>query len=234
MAESTCAVCGGALPPRRTVVCSKQCRAKRLVASEAYKRAQAKRPTHHTPQSRERAKVERVCVVCATTWRTQRKDARYCADCKTVAGREAALRPRSRRQNAAFRLAMAARGRRGKAVWVAGPCAACQKIVVRRNGQRTCSAACSKALKWKRKRGRRTIRRVAIFERDGYRCGLCGKSTDKTKAVPHPKSPVVDHVIPREHGGTHAPANLQCAHFLCNSIKRSEVWGNGEQLRMAG
>jgi len=43
---------------------------------------------------------------------------------------------------------------------------------------------------------------------------------------------VLDHIIPIAAGGEHTPANLQLAHFLCNSIKRH--LGGGEQLMLFG
>ncbi|WP_020572549.1 HNH endonuclease [Parafrankia discariae] len=37
---------------------------------------------------------------------------------------------------------------------------------------------------------------------------------------------MIDHIVPLaagvELGGVHAPWNVQCAHFLCNSIKRDQ------------
>jgi 5-methylcytosine-specific restriction endonuclease McrA len=45
----------------------------------------------------------------------------------------------------------------------------------------------------------------------------------RDKVVPHPKAPVLDHILPLAQGGTHEPTNVQCAHFMCNSIKRDTV-----------
>lgn len=39
-----------------------------------------------------------------------------------------------------------------------------------------------------------------------------------TKAVPHPKAPTIDHIIPLAVGGDDTRANVQLAHFLCNSL----------------
>lgn len=63
------------------------------------------------------------------------------------------------------------------------------------------------------------VRRSEIYKRDGYMCRLCGDPMMMGQAVPHPKAPTIDHVIPLAKGGTHEPANVQAAHFLCNSIK---------------
>ncbi|MFJ9212987.1 HNH endonuclease [Streptomyces sp. NPDC102264] len=37
-------------------------------------------------------------------------------------------------------------------------------------------------------------------------------------------APSIDHVIPLARGGTHEPANVQCAHWLCNAIKSDREW----------
>jgi len=56
----------------------------------------------------------------------------------------------------------------------------------------------------------------------------------RNAVVPHPKAPTIDHVIPLSKGGTHEPANVQLAHYYCNSIKADGAWGAGEQLAMLG
>lgn len=53
-----------------------------------------------------------------------------------------------------------------------------------------------------------------------------------SKAVPHPRAAVLDHVIPLARGGTHEPANVRTACFLCNSIKGDG--GGNEQLMLIG
>src|SRR5215831_6839485 len=70
-----------------------------------------------------------------------------------------------------------------------------------------------------------------IAERDRYRCGLCGKRVAMTKAVPHPKAPTIDHIIPRAAGGDDTRANVQLAHFWCNSKKHT---GGTQQLALIG
>lgn len=71
-----------------------------------------------------------------------------------------------------------------------------------------------------------------VFERDAWRCQICGKPTAKTKVAPHPKAPTLDHIIPLAAGGRHEPANAQCAHFICNSIKGDR--SANDQLRLLG
>lgn len=71
-----------------------------------------------------------------------------------------------------------------------------------------------------------------VLERDGWKCGICGKKISKKSVYPHPMSPSLDHVIPMSRGGGHLYANVQAAHFVCNTLK-----GNGsagEQLLLVG
>jgi len=101
-----------------------------------------------------------------------------------------------------------------------------------------CSSSCQKADGRARRRARKRDAYVAdvwrsrIFERDGWRCQLCGKATQRNAVAPHPKAPVLDHIIPLAQGGTHEPANVQCSHFLCNCLK-SDGAAN-DQLRLIG
>lgn len=85
-----------------------------------------------------------------------------------------------------------------------------------------------------RKRARRygveyePVQRIKVYERDRWRCGLCGKPVKPTAKVPHPLAPTLDHVLPLSAGGGHTYANTQCAHFICNSRK-----GNGGEQQLA-
>jgi 5-methylcytosine-specific restriction endonuclease McrA len=67
------------------------------------------------------------------------------------------------------------------------------------------------------------IDRLAIFERDEWLCQLCGKPVDRALRHPHPWSASIDHRVPLSKGGEHVPANVQLAHFGCNSGKRDRV-----------
>lgn len=67
--------------------------------------------------------------------------------------------------------------------------------------------------------GAEPVERGAIFERDGWVCGLCGKSIDPGLVFPHPLSATVDHIVPLSAGGAHSPENVQAAHLTCNARK---------------
>lgn len=67
--------------------------------------------------------------------------------------------------------------------------------------------------------GTEPIERRAIFERDAWRCGLCGGLIDPELTFPHPMSATIDHIVPLSAGGEHSPENVQAAHLTCNSRK---------------
>ena len=72
-------------------------------------------------------------------------------------------------------------------------------------GQRQYCRSCS-ALSWQRAKDRRRARiarveyevfsREAVFIRDEWRCGICGKPTEPDKLVPHLLAPTLDHIVP--------------------------------------
>lgn len=61
-----------------------------------------------------------------------------------------------------------------------------------------------------------------VFERDGYRCWICGGET--SGKVPDAKAPTLDHVTPVSEGGSHTMDNLRCAHFRCNWERWYKGW----------
>jgi hypothetical protein len=70
-----------------------------------------------------------------------------------------------------------------------------------------------------------------IATRDKFTCGLCYKRVLMDKVVPHPKAPTIDHLIPLSDWGDDVPANVQLAHFICNSIRGA---GGTVQLALIG
>lgn len=73
-----------------------------------------------------------------------------------------------------------------------------------------------------RLRGGAAIDPVRIFERDGWRCGVCGGLVDKDAEVPDHAAPTIDHRVPLAAGGAHVEGNVQCAHFICNVRKATK------------
>lgn len=75
------------------------------------------------------------------------------------------------------------------------------------------------------------FRAAEIFERDRWRCGLCGERVRRKRKWPHPESASLDHIVPISEGGQHVRANVQLAHFRCNGRKGA---GAGGQMRLFG
>jgi 5-methylcytosine-specific restriction endonuclease McrA len=116
-------------------------------------------------------------------------------------------------------------------LFVAGECAACGApfVVVSGKGDRYCSALCGKRagrrLRDDRRRadGGERVYRARVFARDGWTCRLCGKPIVREAVVPDPLAATLDHILPLALGGAHAYANVQTAHFICNSLKGARV-----------
>jgi len=70
-----------------------------------------------------------------------------------------------------------------------------------------------------------TVSRIKVFERDGWKCQLCGVATPREllKHSTDPCAPTLDHVIPMARGGGHTYDNTQCLCRSCNSRKGSRV-----------
>jgi len=128
-------------------------------------------------------------------------------------------------------------------IWVMGQCQRCDAPFVIRDQltSRYCSVRCARADAGTRHRVRKVaafiapVYRARIFERDQWRCQLCRKKVNRNAVVPHPKAPTLDHILPLSLGGTHEPANVQLACFMCNCLKSDGLYlGRPEQLSMIG
>ena len=58
----------------------------------------------------------------------------------------------------------------------------------------------------------------SVFDRDGWKCQLCGKKVHKSKGDNDPDEATVDHKIPLSAGGEHVMGNLQCLCRWCNCV----------------
>lgn len=60
----------------------------------------------------------------------------------------------------------------------------------------------------------------SVFERDKWRCHLCGVSTPKRlRGTLDDRAPELDHIVPLAAGGAHSYANTACACRACNIKK---------------
>lgn len=75
------------------------------------------------------------------------------------------------------------------------------------------------------------FKREDIFERDAWRCQLCGEKVRRDVHSRHPDAPSLDHIIPLARGGTHSRINAQTLHLKCNCRKHARSIG---QLRLFG
>lgn len=108
----------------------------------------------------------------------------------------------------------------------------------------TCAKANAKALdaatRNHRKRARKAgvnyepVNKWRVFERDGYRCHICGRKTSKRGGPFSPRYPTLDHLVPFAARGPHSYANTACACRECNTWKGAGVSPNGDQLRLVG
>jgi 5-methylcytosine-specific restriction endonuclease McrA len=63
--------------------------------------------------------------------------------------------------------------------------------------------------------------RLEVFERDGWRCHVCGEAVDPSLRWPDPECAVVDHVVAAWEGGTDTLDNVACAHNHCNGDRNN-------------
>lgn len=86
-----------------------------------------------------------------------------------------------------------------------------------------------RAAKYASKARRRMVQRdatvesvdpIAVFERDGWRCYICGKDTPRElRGTNHDDAPELEHKISLFNGGDHSYANTACACRSCNAEK---------------
>lgn len=239
-----CAECGAMTTFRtsRGKFCSKACN-----LSDGARRARedyAADPERHRNRVKaSRAKAARPCTrcggptavpeatVCGPCQRKNIGDARPIASLRRRwqawqedAGRSAPRLPPApppgptRRQ----RLQQAAEARTvpARPTLAAGRCAICRTpFVALQKWARYCSPECrAKRVPGQTKRAAR----FAIYDRDGWRCGLCSLPVPMVVRHPHPLSPSLDHIVPRSHGGHDGPDNLRLTHLWCNSARGDE------------
>lgn len=117
-------------------------------------------------------------------------------------------------------------------------CRQCKEIFITEYGSPRsvyCSKACARASREPGNMRRRArnhgvvyeyVNPIKVFERDGWRCQICGKQTpSKNRGTRRSNAPELDHRIPMANGGPHSYSNVQCACHACNVTKsnRSEV-----------
>lgn len=88
----------------------------------------------------------------------------------------------------------------------------------------------SRARKLRRARTWDGVTDPAIFERDRWRCWICGKRIGKKLRYPHPRSASIDHEVPLSLGGDDTALNKHAAHLGCNVARGNRI----EQMPLFG
>lgn len=67
---------------------------------------------------------------------------------------------------------------------------------------------------------------IKVFERDKWRCHICGERTpQKYRGTQHDMAPELEHIVSIADGGTHTWGNVACACRRCNREKGASSFG---------
>ena len=112
------------------------------------------------------------------------------------------------------------------------PCADKRRRVARLRSRGTPNYRAAKARSKARRRARRRLARVEtfdpfeVFDRDGWRCHLCGvKTPKKLRGTYADNAPELDHIVPLSQGGEHSKRNTACSCRKCNIEKADKPLG---------
>lgn len=72
----------------------------------------------------------------------------------------------------------------------------------------------------------------AVYKRDGWRCQLCGLPVDPSLRWPDRMMATPDCVVPMSKGGGFVTANVQLAHWNCNSRKNNQLMRGGAAVEL--
>lgn len=175
------------------------------------------------------------------------KIAAECAVIRKFAGRKA------RERKARIKKEIDAIRRIGRNIRAQGVCQYCSKLYSRKKlFQRYCSETCShsakaeakdrhrasdayRAAKRRGKSRRRAVLRgcehesidpIKVFERDGWRCHLCGiKTPRRLRGTIKDNAPELEHIVSLADGGSHTWGNVACSCRRCNIAKGAESRG---------
>lgn len=220
----TCVQCGNQFFPKRTdrtTCCSRQCgwalrRAKGDIA-------RARRSAEPKPA---RPRLMRDCCICGEP---VPGPAKACVGCRPEKDRRRAAKrnedrvgPKPERKCKECARAFVSEYRDKKRTF-------CSEFCLRRHGRRV-----GKAKRRARLRSERVeaVDPIKVFERDRWRCQLCGVSTPRRlRGSCEPAAPELDHIVPLAQGGEHSYRNTQCACRTCNIAKSDRPLG---QMRLFG
>lgn len=246
-----CEWCGAVFaargPTKRPACGSEECQRKKN--AKRLRDWRGKWKARHGSNYRERFKVERPCVDCGTVRLVDPNlGSQFCRSCS--ARRNAVKANEARRARGPGRALVGpvpasfcviperhpARSSQSKQrIFVEGPCAWCGErfCIVDQATARFCSKRCRKAA-GKYAAGRFLIAdsdRIAIYERDGWVCQLCGDPVDRDLGPSDVWAATLDHIVPRSKGGSDDFDNLRLAHRWCNSVRGDETYYDESMLK---
>lgn len=208
--ENVCPQCGGGFAPKPgKKYCTRKCTIK--ANNTRWRRARL-------PQGQP---AQRSCAHCGRSFVAKSRDRIYCYE------RYCAQSAYQDRMAAGIRRVMARKA----------TCDGCGTLFETvRPEARWCSKRCANR-HWGRVRARQRGKPSEakytdreIFERDGWRCHLCGKPVRRDVHRLHPEGATIDHLIPQSRGGDDERPNVATAHWKCNH--RKGVRAQGEQLAL--
>lgn len=217
---SACAECGARIVhadrgrPRR--FCSDECKTR--TGNRALRRRRL--------PIRDPDPAPRACAHCGTAFIPRRKDQIYCKA------------PGSWCVQAAYQ----ARRKAGEPLRQVEQTKRCQEcgneFTAHKSNARWCSSQCRRRFTGREESRRRGPVRPdhvpytdrEIFDRDGWRCHLCGKKIDPAASRRSREGATIDHLVPLAAGGADVPANVAAAHNWCNKDKG--IRAMNEQLRL--
>jgi len=225
----TCKKCGiqyqnkrGGTTGEGSKYCSREC---------AYSDSEKWLTTLNIPEERRRPKFSLVywpiCEICGAVFLSRTTASRLCSDsCAKKYERKRSFEYSLQKHNAAGKVVACKEcgclfcplyGTKDN-TWCQ-PCTAIgRKRIVRAH----------KALRRAREKGAdcESVDPFKVFERDKWKCQLCGVKTAKSKRGTYAdNAPELDHIIPLSKGGAHKYTNTQCACRKCNGLKSDKPLG---------
>lgn len=183
------------------------------------KRCQQCSPSQARPEADRLAKLRReaVCETCSASFIATYGTQIYCG--QKCRNRASNVEGQKRRRDSSAR-----------------PCGWCGTVFAPPYGSllkhfccRQCQAAASKKVRSGSTHRRRAskfgceyqvVHKRKVFERDGWKCYLCGRATPKElSGTAEDCAPELDHVVPLARGGAHSYENTRCACMACNRSK---------------
>lgn len=207
--ESTCAVCGTRFRPKgrdRVTCCSRACG---FEYQRSKREPKAKRSRVWFPE----------CERCGSVFAARRSGRKRCDRCRGVYARTHYM-CRQCGANYSYRYTGGC---------VSGYCSDLCRLEAKRSYRRRYKKQFGKHHRQRaRQYGVRyePVDAHRVFERDGWRCQICGKDTPRERrGSRYPNAPELDHRVPISSGGGHTYSNTQCACRACNGAKgnRSQV-----------